>query len=248
MSPGDPPNTSAQRTLTKADVARVFGVSKRTVTSWVAKGCPVTPQPGRSHLFNEDEVREWRKRALGVGEDPSVAASRDNLARAELARKITLARRNELELAAERGLRDLDLDEQIRAAKTHDDLMEISKEVGALLGSGALSPARGRAIQSLLAEARHNMKEHREASGDDDLERLLLITEEGGELVRLFEGMISDERRESILVTVRAEAELDLIEFPNVDLTRTSQEGASRPEDNEDDSPEGVDYSERPTT
>ena len=73
----------------------------------------------------------------------------------------------------------------------------------------------------------------------------MLLTEEGGELVRLFEGMISDERRESILVTVRAEAELDLIEFPNVDLTRTSQEVASRPDD---DGPEGVDYSEQPTT
>lgn len=226
MSPSDPTDATPERTLTKDEVARIFGVSKRTVTSWVAKGCPVTPQPGRSHLFNEDEVREWRQRALGVGDEPAVAASRDNLARAELARKITLARRNELELAAERGLRDLNLDEQIRAAKTHDDLMEISKEVGALLGSGALSPARGRAIQSLLAEARHNMKEHREAEGDDDLERLVLLTEEGGELVRLFEGLISDERREAILATVRSEAELDLIEFPNVDLTRAAQEEA----------------------
>ena len=213
------------RTLSKNDIARIFGVSARSVTAWVGKGCPVTAQPGRSHLFNEDEVRVWRERSLGDGDEgPSASTPRENLAKVELARKLTAAKRNELELAAERGLRDLDLGEKIRAAKTHDDLVELSKEVGALLGSGALAPARGRAIQALLAEARHNMRARRELEVDDDPEHLILLTKQGGELVRAFEGICSDERREAIVDFVRTEADVDLAEFPNVDMARTALE------------------------
>jgi len=221
--PTDPP-----RPLTKADVARIFDVSTRTVTAWVKKGCPVTIRPGRPHLFNEDELREWKRRDE-ESEGRAISASQDTLRRAELARKLTLARRNELELAAERGLPDLRLDEQIRAAKTHDDLMEISKEVGALLGSGALSPSRGRAIQALLAEARHNMRAHREAEGDEEPERLILLTSEGAELVRAFEGICSDERRQGILDHVHAEADVDLAQYPNVDMARAALEEEGDP-------------------
>ncbi len=209
--------------MTKAQVAALFGVSTRTVTAWVARGCPVTARPGRPHLFSEAEVRHWRRGEEG----PKGSPSSETLRKAELARKLTLARRNELELAAERGLPDLQLDEQIRAARTHDDLMEISKEVGALLGSGSLSPARGRAIQSLLAEARHNMREHRQAEGNDEPDRLILLTSEGAELVRMFEAVCSEERRAGILAHVQAEAEIDLTEHPNVDMARMASQGES---------------------
>ena len=80
------------------------------------------------------------------------------------------------------------------------------------------------------------MRARRELEVDDDPEHLILLTKQGGELVRAFEGICSDERRAAILDFVRTEAEVDLAEFPNVDMARTaleegdpSQEEASAP-------------------
>ena len=171
---------------------------------------------------------EWRS-ARGIRDTDQQG---DSLAKAELFRRVTAAKRSELALAAERGLKDLDLSERIRAARTNDDLVGISKEVGALLGQGALSPARGRAIQALMAEARHNMREHREAEGNEDPDTLILVTHEGGRLLRAFEGIVSDERRARLIALAEDEARADLAEHPNVDLARDSSVGSepSHPE------------------
>jgi len=213
------------RKLTKQNLATLLGVSPRTVNRWLEQHCPHSRDERDRPMFNAEEVRAWR-----AAREADQDSQRASIAKAELVRKVTIAHRNELALAAERGLKDLDLGERIRAAKTHEDLVEISKEVGALLGSGALSPARGRAIQALMAEARHNMREHREAEGEEDPESLILVTLDGARLLRSFEGIVSDDRRASILQHVDSEAQLDLQEHPNVDLARVTEPTDTEPE------------------
>jgi len=222
------------RQATKSDIAALFGVSTRTVNRWLEQGCPASRDERGRPLMNAEEVRRWRGRDAGPGDDPAPAGtptpSRASLARVDLVRKVTQAKRSELELAAEQALKDLGLDEKILAAKSYEDYVAIDLEIGALLARGALGPARARAIQSVIADARQNTKAHLEGEEDDEPERLILLTEEGAELVRAFEGIVSDERREALLAHVRAEAALDAEEYPNVDLARSEDEPASEPD------------------
>lgn len=217
-----------EQQLTLRELADSFGVTPRTVKRWVKQGCPCSRDRGRL-LFDQEEVRQWRQGhgpgwQGGPGAAPGFSASRESLAKAELARKLTQAKKNELELSAERALKDLKLGDKIRAAKSHDDLANLSQEVGALVGSGSLSTARSHAIRGLLAEARHNMKEHRSAEGEEEPERLLLATEEGAEMLRVFEGICSDERRTQVMAYLLAEAEVDLQEYPDVDTAAALEE------------------------
>ena len=72
-------------------------------------------------------------------------------------------------------------------------------------GKAPSQPPRARAIQAVIADARQNTRAHLEAEGDEEPERLILLTKEGGALVRAFEGIVSDERREAILDALLAE-------------------------------------------
>lgn len=223
------------RTVTKAELAEALNVKPRTVTRWVAKGCPNERGPAGQLLFDLAEVVAWRRQrdAEAVDDDadergppPAADPTQATLRKAELARKLTLARRTELELAAERGLKDLELGDKIRAAKTHDDMLAISSEVCALIGSGDLSPTRGRAIQALLAEMRRSLKEHLGAEGGEDPERIVLLSEEGTRLVEDFEAIVSDERRAQILEHVAQQRAVDEEESPNVDLAALTPDEA----------------------
>lgn len=226
------------RDRTRDEIAEALGVQPRTVTAWVAEGCPCD-RKGRRLLFNEIEVRAWRARRGGGpvasaaqddGPDPALVTPRDSLARAELARKLTVARKNELELAAERSLKDLPLADRARNAKTIEDLASTALEALALVCSGQMTAARGRTIQGLLGEARHGLKDKREVEGEDDQERLLIVTLQGHDLLDLFEGIVSDERRAAILAHVRAEAQLDLAENPNTDTALEPEDEPPSPE------------------
>ena len=219
------------RLLTLDQLADALQVTKRTATRYVKKGCPSSED---GQLFNEAEVRAWcaqeglRLLPPPATSAPSVAqpagaaappvASRASLQTAELARRLTIARKNELELAAEKGLKDLGLGERIRAAKTHADLLEFTKQVIELVGEGSMSPVRARSLQGLLAQAARQLKASRETDSDGETERLILTTEEGGELVEAFEGIVSDERRAECTAFVLDAAARDLEENPNVDL------------------------------
>lgn len=214
------------RDVNKRDLAAVFGVKPRTVNRWLKRGCPHTRDRGRL-LFNVEEVRRWHEAAtdddpgdMPASAPPSPSAS---LAKADLVRRVTQAKKSEMELAAEQALRDLGLDAKILAAKSYEDYTAIDLEIGALLARGALHPSRARAIQGVIADARQNTKAHRDAEGDEDPQRYILLTTEGAELVRAFEGICSDERRQAILDHVHAEAEVDLAEFPNVDMARVAR-------------------------
>lgn len=226
--PPDPP------LLTKTEVAALFGVTPRTVNNWMDRGCPSKRGSDGRCLFDEEAVRAWRltdaadgePAADGGGASPADPSARATLAKAELVRKLTQARRQELELAAERGLKDLELAETIRGASTHDDMLAISREVCALIGSGALSPTRGRAIQGLLGEMRRSLKEQLGAGDGEEPERIVLLSEEGTRLVEDFEAIVSDERRARVLEHMAAERAIDEEENPNVDLAALSPEEA----------------------
>ncbi|HBP22635.1 MAG TPA: hypothetical protein DEA08_33255 [Planctomycetes bacterium] len=220
------PQEHPNRRATKRDIAAVFGVQPRTVNRWLEQGCPHSRDDRGRPRFDPGEVRAWREGGgtdAGMGGGTPPPESRATFARADLVRKVTQAKRSELELAAELELKDLGLDAKILAAKSYEDYVSIDLEIGALLARGALSPPRARAIQAVIADARQNTRAHLEAEGDEEPERLILLTKEGGALVRAFEGIVSDERREAILEHVFGEAEVDLEEFPNVDLTRAAQ-------------------------
>ena len=229
-SEGGPPDRPL---LTKAEVAALFEVTPRTVNNWMDRGCPWERGPGGRCLFDAAVVRAWHQ-ADSEGKaqpgsprpGPGDHASRATLAKAELVRRLTQAKRQEMELAAERGLKDLELAETIRGASTHDDMLAISREVCALIGSGGLSPTRGRAIQALLGEMRRSLKEHLDSGGGEEPERLMLLSEEGARLVEDFEAIVSDERRARVLEQVAREREVDEEENPNLDLAALTPEEA----------------------
>ena len=222
------------RTLTRTQLAHALGVTPQTVGRWAKQGLPCSDD-GR--YFDEAQARAWcalegrRLPAPSPGDStqgerpaPASVGSPTSFAKADLVRKVTQAKKSEMELVAEQALKDLGLDAKILAARSYEDYVAIDLEIGALLARGALHPARARAIQGVIADARQNTKAHLDAEGDEEPERLILLTGEGAELVRAFEGICSDERRQAILDYVHAEAEVDLEEFPNVDLARAAQE------------------------
>lgn len=222
-----------KRELTAEQLAIALGVTERTVWRWLERGCPSDEEPRR---FDAEEVRAWCvAHGLQAPTAPSTPPSAEpgapsrpspppstppitaTLATAELARRLTVARKNELELQAEKGLKELGLGEKIRAAQTHADLLEYTKQVIDLVGSGAMTPERGRTLQGLVTTAGRHMKA-RHAEGAGAPERILLTTEEGWSLLEAFEGIVSDARRARLVELVLAAAAEDAEENPNADL------------------------------
>ena len=204
-----------KRDLSKRELAKALGVSVRTVERYAQRGCPSSKVKGQLR-FSEQEVRSWRTSEGNTGrpgrpshmdalpERPAPAASgpvasKQSLAKAELARKISIARKNELEVASEKALKNLGLDKLIREARGFGDLVAINQEIAALLASGSLLPSRGQAIQRLMAEARQNMLAQQDAGREHADGRVFLCTEEGGLMLRVFEGIVSESRRERVL-------------------------------------------------
>lgn len=189
---------------------------------------------GGRRLLDHDAVARWRaarapQPAESAPPDPTPTAgpapgdaarlpSKQTLVHAELARKVTVARMNEMALTAEKGLKDQGLDKLIRAAQSHADLLEYTKRVMELVGTGAMTSERGRTLTGLVAQAARHMKARSEAEGDDDPDVLVLATEEGTRLVATFEGIVSDARRAELIALVEAAAAKDREENWNADL------------------------------
>ena len=207
------------RDLTKQQVAAAFGVSARTVNRWLEQGCPHTRVTGKPRM-NREEVARWR--ATGAGDDAPGEARKSapsaSLGNAELARRRVVARRGELELAQEKGLKDLDLGDRILAAETYTEFKALTKQIWALVARGTLSPPRARALLGWAAENRKALKDTREVEGDDDPERFHLVSQEALHLVEDFEWIVSDTRRAEIREHMQRQRALDEEEHPNVDL------------------------------
>jgi hypothetical protein len=185
-----------------------------------AKG--LTGRPGRPRRSDADDVPSGSAPAASpTTTTPSTTTpaferpmtTKDAAARADAARKIAQARQQEHELQQERGLKDLDLAERIRAVTTADELVRLDLEVAALVGSGAMKHQRGQALRQLLAQA-HRALAARETTADAD-EGLFLVTRQARELAQTFDKIGNGWRRRWLVEAVRLHLEQDRLELPD---------------------------------
>lgn len=120
--------------LSKADLARMFGVSLPCIGQWIGKGCPYVSKggPGRQWVFNSADVLSWREdqvAQMALGDTKSL--------------DIDEARRRKL--AAEAALVELDL------AKRRGDVIEIEEVAGVVGDDYANVRAKLLALPSKLA-------------------------------------------------------------------------------------------------
>jgi hypothetical protein len=208
--------------MDKHELAERLSVSIRTIERWLKIGCPHSRDDMGALVFDEPAVVAWaRDRDLLRGRpDPGSesrsilsdgpVATRENLTKAEIARKISIVRRNELENAAERGLKALDLAERIREARTLDEVNAIGREVAALVASGSLVAARATALRQLLGDSRRGLVDAARDSRDVDDERVVLCSTRGLRVLQAFEAIASDERQARVEACVAVELEQDL--------------------------------------
>lgn len=225
--------------LDRKQVLKLTGWSARTLTRRIAEGLPHTKDPddGRGYAFSSDEVLAWcAERGLAIKQAPTaapvqkraaaakkVAASRDELkeakAKAAAMQQVTRAKQLEAQFQAEQKLRELGLGAKIRAATSLGDLLDLGLEIAALISEGTLTATRGRALKETLGEARQalKLKLSEDRLAPSDALALVPAPAPAVELAELYMCVISEERRERILAFVRAEAEADELEHPNVD-------------------------------
>lgn len=208
--------------MDKHELAGQLGVSIRTIERWLKLGCPHTRDDMAGLVFDEPAVVAWardrdllRGRPAPVSEGRSIlsdgpVATRENLTKAEIARKISIVRRNELEIAAEKGLKGLDLAQRIRDAGTLDELNAIGREVAALVASGSLVASRATALRQLLGDARRGQVAATRDARDLDDDRVVLCSTRGLRVLQAFEALVSEERQTRVEIFVAAELELDL--------------------------------------
>lgn len=208
--------------MDKHELAGRLGVSIRTIERWLKIGCPHGRDDMGALVFDEPAVVAWaRDRDLLRGrpdpgsENRSIlsdgpVATRENLTKAEIARKISIVRRNELEIAAEKGLKGLDLAERIREAKTLDEVNAIGREVAALVASGSLVAARATALRQLLGDSRRGLVAASRDARDLDDDRVVLCSTRGLRVLQAFEALVSEDRQTRVETFVATELELDL--------------------------------------
>jgi hypothetical protein len=214
-------------TVSKAELARALDVNERSVTRWVAEGCP-TVRIGHETRFVEADVRAWaaaRGRTLRPGaqrssgaaasspssagprtddDGPSVPAfpSLDPREKARFAKDMWTAKQREHDHQQEKNLSTLGLDEQIREAKTSTDVIELDLKVAALLAAGAMKPQRGQALRQILAQALRGLQA-REAAAQAS-SRAFLASPRACEVARLYDELANGWRRRWIDEALRA--------------------------------------------
>lgn len=213
---------------TKQDVTSTYGVAARTVERWMRAGLPHQKGPDGAVYFDPVAVGAW---AAARGIKPSTSAAgldgqaplstREAAQRADVAKKIAQAKRQEHELQQEKGLAALGLDERVRSAKTASDLADVAQEVTALVAAGALASQRGHALRQLLSETRQALR-MREAAGSAEDGRVALVTAEARQVAELFDRLVNGWRRLWVRDAVLAHVAADALEFPP-----TAAEGAT---------------------
>ena len=95
-------------------------------------------------------------------------------------------------------------------------------EAAGLAAEGELAKTQADAIKSLIGEARAHLKDERDAP-KDTTDQVLFLSPSAVDVVRLWEGIVSDERRTRILEFLVAEFRADEIEHPGMDTGQTGQ-------------------------
>jgi len=221
-------------TVDKHALARALGVATRTVERWVQQGCPHTRDDAGGLVFVLAEVHAWREQATADGprsgvpggtpersalpptlDSPRPAAPREAAQRADAVKKIAQARQQEHDLEQEKGLKDLDLADRIKAAKSTDDLLQIALETTSLVARGAMKHQRAQALRQLLSYAYRALKE-RQATEETD-GRIFLLTEQAREVAETFDRIGNGWRRRWLVVAARQHLEEDERELPGWD-------------------------------
>lgn len=225
--------------LTKAELARVLGVDVRSVARYQQRGCPSTRDSQGRVIFDVFAVRRWleaegipiREPEQGYStgatapaappQDYQPTVSKDAMQRAELARKLSIARKNELEIQSEKGLKDLGLDQKIRGAKTLSQLAEVCSEFAAFVSSGEILPQRSHALRQTLNVLERALRAKEAETKDDG--RIFLMTEQGRVIAETLDKIGNGWRRRWLLEAAALHLAEDEKEIPGFeyDMTET---------------------------
>ncbi len=118
-------------------------------------------------------------------------STKDVKDRADAARKIAAAKKEELDLEQERGLEELA--ERIRRVTSADELTGLDLEVAALVAAGRMKHQRGQALRQLLAQAHKAMSGRAEEAEAE--EGVFLLSKEGIELAQEYDRLGNGWRR-----------------------------------------------------
>lgn len=220
-------------TVDKHALAQALGVATRTVERWVQQGCPHARDGAGGLVFVVAEVLVWREQATADGprsgvsggtpersalpsfDSPRPAAPREAAQRADAVKKIAQARQQEHDLEQEKGLKDLDLADRIKAAKSTDDLLQIALETTSLVARGAMKHQRAQALRQLLSYAYRALRE-RQATEETD-GRIFLLTEQARDVAETFDRIGNGWRRRWLVLAARQHLEEDQRELPGWD-------------------------------
>lgn len=105
----------------------------------------------------------------------------------------------------------------VSAAESEEDLREAARATTTALASGRLPVAQANGIEKLLARQGALLRQQREAPDEEAKLQRVVAGREAFALVRAFEGMVCDSRRERVLRYIVDEFQADLAEHPPVD-------------------------------
>lgn len=101
--------------------------------------------------------------------------------------------------------------------ETHADAREVLRYASRLAVLGTLPQPRVRALKEVLAEARQYLRDERQDPGGA-VERTFFASPEAVDVIRAFEGIVSEERRAEVVEFLLAQVQLDLKENPTGDM------------------------------
>lgn len=166
------------------------------------------PDGGTGHAAAEARVMEARGKAqLGM-------------------RKLEEAKR---QAKVREGMQGLGLGEKIRKAANEAEILDLARELAALMAEGRILHADGRVLKETLAEVRQALKlrqKAQERAATTDMDRALIVTAESTPLVVAFEGITDPARRARALELVKAVAAEDRALGPRPDTGEPGQDVA----------------------
>ncbi len=102
------------------------------------------------------------------------------------------------------------------AGGSDDERAGLQHEIAALVLAEKITPQQANVARQCLSSATSHKKVQRDTTGGEDVTSYVLTTPESYLLVRAFDGIVSESRRQQILETVISEAETDMRENPSL--------------------------------